>query len=581
MLSFFQQFVNNLNKLKSWLLLANVVLVFVLIVCNNLKIIPLRMGDFVFFAILVLGLALYRPGWAFLIFVGTIMLENINLAPTEIGIAIRPYQFIGALTITAIIIRLLSGKLNFKLAKLNFIDYLILVITTSSFLSAFFAIVETQNFASLRLAIILATFSALYFLVRNYIQNWEDLKKIIPFFLSSAVVVVLYGIWQNIWFLRGLNGFQTMPGRPNATFSEADWLGIFLILVISVLYGLVYSCHSERSEAESKNLLFNNTKTKQFADPSHSLRMTGLFIFLTLSFILLILTVSRSAWLGAFAMTFIFLFVIFSNLKSKSNNLSADEAGWQWKKTIQIKIIIFLALLVAIGAVYIFHLTNFQLFNRIQSTGSGMQKITVACDSRNANLRSLPKEIDDISELEKYNCRHINLEEINFEKNQGKYISEIYRKDPNVSIRAQIYQKSWEQIKNHPILGIGWGNISKILGQDERGVDLNSSNIFLEIWLGSGILGFASFVIMLSYILVSAIRKYYFAKNQEEKIFRLFIIISWFAIIIPNLFNAGIFLGFLWLWLGITNYEINTKYPPRVDKRSPRVEAGESTKMEA
>ena len=229
MLSFFQQFVNNLNKLKSWLLLANVVLVFVLIVCNNLKIIPLRMGDFVFFAILVLGLALYRPGWAFLIFVGTIMLENINLAPTEIGIAIRPYQFIGALTITAIIIRLLSGKLNFKLAKLNFIDYLILVITTSSFLSAFFAIVETQNFASLRLAIILATFSALYFLVRNYIQNWEDLKKIIPFFLSSAVVVVLYGIWQNIWFLRGLNGFQTMPGRPNATFSEADWLGIFLI----------------------------------------------------------------------------------------------------------------------------------------------------------------------------------------------------------------------------------------------------------------------------------------------------------------------------------------------------------------
>jgi O-antigen ligase len=80
-------------------------------------------------------------------------------------------------------------------------------------------------------------------------------------------------------------------------------------------------------------------------------------------------------------------------------------------------------------------------------------------------------------------------------------------------------------------------------------MDLNSSNIFLEVWLGAGILGFASFLIMVSYILVEGIRKYYFAKTSRENFFGLFIIISWFAIIIPNSFNAGIFLGFLWLWL--------------------------------
>ena len=38
----------------------------------------------------------------------------------------------------------------------------------------------------------------------------------------------------------------------------------------------------------------------------------GLVIFLILSYIVLILTVSRSAWLGAFAVTFIFLFTVFT-----------------------------------------------------------------------------------------------------------------------------------------------------------------------------------------------------------------------------------------------------------------------------
>ncbi|MFA6160108.1 MAG: O-antigen ligase family protein [Parcubacteria group bacterium] len=546
MIVYFQQFVNNLNKPKNWLLLANVVLVLILIVCNNLGIIPLRVGDFVFFAILTLFLALYRPGWAFLFFIGTIALENINLAPAELGIAIRPYQFIGALTITAISIRFLSGKLNFKLAKLNFIDYLVLVITASSFLSAFFAIVETQNFASLRLAIILATFSALYFLVRNYIQNLEDLKKVIPFFLSSSLVVVIYGIWQNIWFLRGLNSFEVMPGRPNATFSEADWLGMYLVLIISTLI-ILFSALSPtlsrvraRGSLEFPSLPLGEMSRTRDREGKGVLIKIFLFIFLTLSFILLILTVSRSAWLGALAVTFIFLFTIFTNLRFYPKH-------WQWRETIQMKLIIVPALLVAIALVYIFHLTNFQLFNRVQSTGSGMQKITVSCDG-NINL---PESIDSVSELEKYNCQHINLEEINLEKSQGKYVTEIYRKDPNVSIRKEIYQKSWEQIKNHPIFGIGWGSIEKVLGKDERGTPLNSSNIFLEIWLGSGILGFASFVIMVSYILVGAIKKYYFAKNEEGKIFGLFIIISWFAIVIPNFFNAGIFLGFFWFWLGV------------------------------
>jgi len=101
-------------------------------------------------------------------------------------------------------------------------------------------------------------------------------------------------------------------------------------------------------------------------------------------------------------------------------------------------------------------------------------------------------------------------------------------------------------------MGIGWGSIGSVLGQDERGATFNSSNIFLETWLGAGILGLASLLALFSYILLSAIKNYFYACDQEGKVFHLFIIISWFAIIIPNLFNAGIFLGFLWVWLAIT-----------------------------
>jgi hypothetical protein len=518
-----KQFVNEFNKPKNWLLLGNVFLVFFLIILNNLGIIPLRAGDFAFFTFLIFLFTLYRPSWAFLFFIGTIPLENINIAPEILGIAVRPYQFLAGLIIIALIIRFSFKKLNFALPKWKWFDLLPILLGIGGVLSLINA---PETSISFKQAIILFSFIAIYFLTRIYLQTLDDIKKIIPFFLSSSVIVLIYGIWQNSRFLRGLNNFEIMPGRPNSTFTEADWLGIFVSLILAVLYVLIFSCHPERMQ---RILRFFT-----------SFRMTSLFIFLALSFILLILTVSRSAWLGAFVSLVIFLLAIFSNFK-----INARE--WKWKETVRIKLIIIPALIVAVGVIYIFHLTNFQLGNRIQSTGTGMQKITVSCEEDIV----LPESIENVAELKQYDCRHINLEEIDSEKATGKYVSEIFRKDPNVSIRGQIYQKSWQEIKKHPILGIGWGAIGNILGQDERGAFLNSSNIFLEIWLGSGIFGLASFITLLTYILVRAINIFYLTENSSQKIFGLFLLVSWFAILIPNLFNAGIMLGFLWVWLAV------------------------------
>jgi hypothetical protein len=556
-----EQFVKIFNRPKTYLLLGNILLVFFLILLSNLKVLPLELGDFLFFAFLMLALALYRPGWCFLLFIGMLPLENVNLAPLDLGLTIRPYQFIGAIIVLALTIRLLTKRLSFKLLKPSWYDWLVLVFVASGFLSALSlvfgrptSIVDVGR--PLELSLIIGTFAALYYLARNYIQNTEDLKRVVPFFLSSSIIVVFYGIWQNWAFLHNLANFETMPGRPNATFTEPDWLGLFLVLLMSVIYVLIYYQHVIASEAkQSRNNMDNLNITglpRRYA-PRNDI---FLYIFLVLTFVLLIITVSRSAWVGAFIVYVIFVLIFFSDLRLR---------GWKWRETSWLKLKIVSCLIVAIAVVYVFHLTNFQLFNRVQSTGTGLQQITISCvpcangmfGSDECRWKALSIQerlvIDENNRLEDYNCRHINLEEKEAEVSKGNFIWTAYRQDPNVNIRGEIYRKSWVEIRNHPVLGIGWGNISNILGKDGRGTPLNSSNIFLETYLGAGIMGFLAIVILLGYILIKSIKNYYYAEDNLQKTINLFIIISWFAMIIPNMFNAGIFLGIFWVWLAITS----------------------------
>jgi len=526
------------NKNQIILLMVNVFLIFFLILLSNMKVLPLQLGDFIFFAILTLALALYRPGWVFLFFAGTVMLENINLAPAELGIAIRPYQFFGGLTILAIIIRLSTNRLNFKLTKLIWYDFLIIIMGVASFLSV--AGSQTKG-VSLKQSVIVVSFIFLYFLARNYVQTTDDLKKIIPFFLSSSVVVMFYGIWQNVRFLHNLSSFEVMPGRPNASFAEADWLGIFLVLLLAAMYSVIYFFDRDRDNAVSVISNFQFPIFKQFSISKYQIFKTALYLFLTLVFISLILTVSRSAWLGALGVTAIFLFVAFTDLKWNFQQ-------WQWKETIRLKIKIISAFIISLAIVYIFSLTNFQLFNRVRSTGTGLQKITIACPG--GLDMAIPQTVNSEDEYVRYGCRHINLEEIDQEKKIGNIVSEIYRKDPNVNIRSVVYGKSWRLIKEHPVLGIGWGTISDFLGTDERGAGLNASNIFLEVWLGAGLLGLLSFIAIWAFVIAAALKNF-LRKDTDTKTAGLFILLGFFALLIPNMFNSGILLGFLWLFLAV------------------------------
>jgi len=524
MMAQIKEIVNRINTLKYYLLGVNIALVIFLIIANNAGFLPLKnMGDFLFVAGITFLLALYRPGWSFLFFIGTIALENINLAPTDIGLSIRPYQLLGLVTFLAVGIRHISGRLNFKLPKFQWTEYILVLFVLGGFLGSL-------NASNVELAvgqsIIIASFALLYFLVRIFIRDLEDIKRIIPFFLSSSFVIVIYAIWQNWQFMRGGNHFEVMPGRANGTFNEADWLGIFLVFLLSVLYVVAYNFYCKMK------LLKLGVKTFMFG------YSVFVWILIILSCAALILTVARSAWLGAVLITFGMLFYLLL------------------KRNVKLFLMFIASILLSVALVYLCNLTNFQLNNRIQSTASGEQEITIACQSE----IEIPSPIDDVDELNVYNCRHINLEDIEREMTTGSIIKKIYRKDPNVSIRQEIYVKSFDEIKNNLVFGIGWGNISEILGKDERGAGLNSSNIFLETWLGAGILGLLTLVILFGYILGRG-KLFFFKKIREGKFLRqdsgmdffyLFVVLSSVAIIVPNLFNAGIMLGFLWVWMGIS-----------------------------
>ena len=536
-----QEIFQNLKKvLKRELMILwifSVLLGLALIALDIKNKLPLGKGDFVFLAILALCVALYRPRWIFFLFVSSIALENIILAGGFLPIQLRPYQFLGGILILALAILYSSKRLGFKLLKPIWIDWLIFSLIPFSFLALTGA---SSKAVSLKNNLILISFFALYYLVRNFIRNKADLAKTAFFFLGSFLVVAAYGFYQVFTDKFGWRSFEVMFGRPNSTFAEPDWLGIFLCFSLAVFLSLIF--------------YFVHSKQKIYISKKYILSILDVLIFADI--ILIILTLSRSAWIGTGAIFILYLFLLLSSIRKSA---IADLRSKNWRLFFREGFLMLLIFLVSIISIRIGKLSKFDILDRARSAATSEQKITIACDSR----ENIPTQISNTSELEKYECKHINLEEIEFYKNQGKVVTEIFRRDPNVMTRGAIYRKSWEIIREHPILGIGYETITQKLGTDERGAGLNESNIFLQVWAGSEILGLIAFALVLGYLFIYGFRRVspicpmdkFFGcpviKDDFEKAVSVFMVLGIMALIIPNLFNAGLFMGIFWLGLAI------------------------------
>ncbi len=514
----------------------NVLAGLALVVLQNKNKLPLGKGDFVFLFILALLVALWKPRWIFFLFVGAVPLESIILTSGFLPIQLRPYQFLGGILVIAVAILYFSKKLRLDILKPVWLDWLVFALVPFSFLNAIHSSAKNITFKN---NLILLSFAVLYYLVRNFVRNREDVAKTAFFFLGSYIIVAIYGFWQVFADKFGARSFEVMFGRPNATFAEPDWLGIFLSFSLAVFLSLMF--------------FFLRDRKKFFLPVKYILLLLDIFVFLNIT--LIILALSRSAWIGAMTI-FIFYFIVMT--PTHKSAIAKMCVGDGWDKFFREVIIIFIIFIISAGVIRFGKLSKFDLSDRARSAATSEQKITIACEDN----RDIPDVVANVNELEKYGCRHINLEEISRYKLEGKFVTEIFRQDPNILTRKEIYQKGFGIIKQHPILGVGFGTITQALGADERGAGLNESNIFLQIWAGCGILGLIAFIAIFVYLFIYSFRrvspicpmnKFFgcpITKDSFEKTLHVFAVLGIIALIVPNLLNAGLFMGIFWLGLG-------------------------------
>ncbi len=516
-----------MNKLL--LVLFNVFAGIALIALSFAGVLPLDTVDLVFFSFVGFLCALYRPGWVFLLLIGMLPYETINLAPTNLGLAVRPYQWLLMLIVSALLVRVVLKRFPLEKFVPNIWDIILVILGIGSFLSALLS--ENRGLA-MKLSIILLSFIVLYFVCRLFVRNVDDARMTLPFILSSFLVISCYAVLQNMLFLSGQESLEAMAGRPNATFAEADWLGGYLAVMITALSALIVS----------------PSLVSQYA-PLRTMRMAfaGLLFF---GFAALIITVSRSAWLAALAGVAAAL-IIFGWQRG-----IFDALYWRniqvLKRAFFVKLFIGIPFFAALLLVYAFHLSPFDLLDRGKSISSGAQKITIACETPIA----LPAMIASMEELSTYGCEHIRLEDIGMRQTAGAYVTEIFRDDPNVRIRQDIYGKVADIIRKRWFAGIGFGVISQHLGTDERGAGLNASNIFLETWLGAGIIGALAFMMFW----FSLAGRWLYASLKQRPALALIPFSMIISATVFNLFNSGLFLGWLFAFMAFLLIKPETAY---------------------
>ncbi|NTW45538.1 MAG: hypothetical protein HGB18_00600 [Candidatus Moranbacteria bacterium] len=502
----------SLSPIASALLTVSVFTFVALPISWYAGLLPLSTVDLLLAVSLMSLAAAYRPGWVFLLLVAVLPLEIVNLAPVSIGMNLRPYQLLTMAVYVGLFMRFLAGRKLPRWPKIHPVDVLLFLVPIGAFLSSVFA--ESPG-SAFRYAIILSTFFAVYWLFRIYIRSSDDLRRMLPFSVFPMILSSVAAIVQNRLFLSGAKSFEVMPGRPDGFFPEPDWLGMYAILFLAFLVSSGY---------------FLIVRAATFRVMLRSGRLRFVFGAAILCIAVLIMTVSRSAWLGSIAvvLTALALPIFVGRARISAYLLallSAAKVG-------------------ALALVILVPLSDFDLFGRVASVGSGLQAITVSCDGEAA----LPDSIRNVEELSGYGCRHIDLEAIDSERASGRFITTVMRSDPNVSIRRDIYARAISLGLTRPVLGVGWGSVSAVLGADERGAGLNASDVFLEAWLGSGLLGLVGLIGFLAWLALGSFRVYL---ARGGGVVPLFLLSSFSGLVVFDLFNSGILLGYLWALFGI------------------------------
>jgi hypothetical protein len=530
---------------------------------------PLDVISFGVAVVFIFVLAIFYPRQTFWLFIASLPLENIIISPDIISVSLRPFQLIGGVLL---LVLLKEGffkrkqnnidrdkKINFPILKINCflcqifqfkfcqikkpgvylnpLDRVVAILGLAGLVGVQFSPVKI---VSLKLTIILLSFIGLYWVTRNFVRNKRQIGETVWFFIVSFVAVVFFSFYQIIASKFGWNSFQVMAERINGTFTEPDWLGMYLVFLLAILLGMKYIL---KLLTKNKNIF--GEKMRRFTE-LHIMHWSAFKIFrllidweIILAILIIVLTVSRSAWLAGLVVLISYIFIIFV------------KHGWQ--ESLKVVFFVGLKIVLVVVAISMTGLSTFHLGNRATSSVSGLQKITVSCFPNTSLTKG--SKINNTIELAQFNCRHINLEEISSEKEMGKRVLEIYRPDPNIKIRKNIYKITGQEIKKHWLFGQGFGSSSAFLGRDSLGHGLNASNIFLEVLVSIGLVGFLPFLLIVLTPFVVGWRSLQINAgkygDKQREVLAVFFLLTFLAILIPNLFNSGFFLGFFWIWLAV------------------------------
>lgn len=490
------------------------------IVLANFHILPLSLGYVSFYSFLLFLGALYRPRFVLYALVVFLPFEIIFIGPRELSVDIRIYQW-GALFLGLATLALMTQKKQgITMPPLSWFDGLLLLVVVGAFSAA-------ESSAAFKQALIVLSFGLLYGLGRVWIQKGTDLLKLLPFVWTSSLIVLGYALFQSWQFTHGHQAYTAMIARPNSVFPEADWLGLYAALILGLSWFFLL-----RQDLKSR---LTHTAVG-FA--------SGL-----LAGMILLLSVSRSAWLGFFCFAGVFGLGVLWRYRG-------NRGVWKMSALIGVQICLAFFLVFSLG------LTTFKLTERLAST-TGEQTITIAC----ATPVTLQR-IGSTDELASFGCQQINLEDIGRFQSEGLAIQEVSRPDPNVNVRRHIYETSLGLIRQHWLRGIGWGEAKTFLGTDAQGNGLNTSNMFLEVWLGSGLvgaLGFGAYWILLGWLLL---RQFLFSSSIsfEIKDLSAWVLLSfWVMLTVFNLFNTGLLLGIFCGYLIAASWYLS-KAAPSISK---------------
>lgn len=350
--------------------------------------------------------------------------------------------------------------------------------------------------------LVLLSFLVIYWLIVYFIRAKSDAINVLYLIVFSGLIASIVGLFQVLAYKNGYELIEVMPGRPNSVLPEPDWFGFFMVVALAALLSIRYLKPSG-SKLLGLNLGFlSNYYFQLFSQ--------------VLFFMMIILTVARASWLAAVGIIGLYLFLL---LIEKKTSLSLA-----FGQGVRMALVFF----VSLAVIQVFGLTNFSLKDRFLSIVTMQEVHTVMVDPESGEEISIQKE-----KAQEY-------------RKKGVIVKSKKFKDINIDRRLNAFSDNIDIVTKHPVLGIGFGGINAVFGDD-----INANNIFLEIMIATGVVGLMVFTPIFYYIFREW-AAYYFKKRSPANLgFLLFIVLGLSAVVIPNVFNSGIFLGFFWLYLGI------------------------------